>query len=102
MTHNSKIAAPARRKKSDATPLLLPCPFCGGKAEAKIDRYSGGWVVECTNVQPTAGPMMDGCEVSPRTLPCTTRASAIKAWTRRAEDHPLSANFSALALSRTG
>jgi hypothetical protein len=90
MTRNPKITLPAREKKSDAEPLLLPCPFCGGRAEANPDKWSGdGWIVECTNIQTTAGPVTSGCDVSPRTLPCTTRAAAIKAWNVRARG-PLS------------
>ncbi len=82
MTHNSKITPSASQKKTDAA--LLPCPFCGGRAEAKTDTWSGdGWIVECTNVQPAAGPT-SGCDVSPRTLPRTTRAAAVKAWNVRA------------------
>jgi hypothetical protein len=83
MTQKTNNAGADHKKKSEA--LLLPCPFCGGNAEAKTDTSSGdGWIVECMNMQPAAGPVTSGCEVSPRTLPCTTRAAAVKAWNVRA------------------
>ena len=37
---------------------LLPCPFCGGEAEA-VHEIDGFWSVECTK----CGALVDGIEV---------------------------------------
>ena len=53
------------------TTELLPCPFCGGKAE--IERGAVLWAVTC----PCASHVFYGCESS--------RDKTIEAWNRRAE-----------------
>ena len=52
---------------------LLPCPFCGGKAEV-VTGLIGGYNVACMRVD---------CDLSPITRGCATEAEAITAWNTR-------------------
>lgn len=53
---------------------LLPCPFCGGKAE--INHWRGEWWVSCEN---------DNCPVMAETLEGTSETEVIAAWNTRHE-----------------
>jgi hypothetical protein len=64
---------------------LLPCPFCGGKAEIKDARkflvvskfsYIIPYSVGCSNKK---------CDVKPYTEYSSTEQEAIDAWNRRAD-----------------
>ena len=51
---------------------LLPCPFCGGEAEA-VHEIDGFWTVECVK----CGALVDG----------------IEAWNTRADDYKQAAEY---------
>ena len=56
---------------------LLPCPFCGGKAE--LQGNSGVYYVECAK----CGAMSTTVDEEQEESPCD---SAVAAWNRRAEN----------------
>lgn len=56
-------------------PDLLPCPFCGEKANVKKDDLLGGWVAFCANKE---------CMMQVRTKRFETELEAVEEWNRRA------------------
>lgn len=55
---------------------LKPCPFCGGKAILKKNRYSSGYYVTCLSHK---------CSMIVATCQRETKEEAAEAWNRRAE-----------------
>lgn len=59
---------------------LKPCPFCGGEAIVRKERYvtiEEKWIVECNS--PT-------CVCKPKTIVYPSQESAVNAWNRRSND----------------
>ena len=66
-----------RRRWREMAEKLMPCPFCGGKAELIIApgyfKPKSGWLVKCRN----------GCC---NQMPYRSDQGAIEAWNRRVKD----------------
>lgn len=58
---------------------LKPCPFCGGKAQAKPSGFRNCSIVECSECLATTAHII-------REQWPDARAAAIAAWNRRAEE----------------
>lgn len=54
---------------------LLPCPFCGGEAEA-VHEINGFWTVECVK----CGALVDGIEAWNTRYHSEFEKTVIKAW----------------------
>ena len=58
---------------------ILPCPFCGSKAEVVHHDWHGEYSVECTGCRASMGLMDDG--ETHRAM--DTEVEAVKAWNKR-------------------
>lgn len=59
---------------------LLPCPFCGSKAERKTLTHAYGhtmYYVQCSN---------EKCAINPTTVAYKTKGADIRAWNTRAKE----------------
>ena len=65
---------------------LMPCPFCGGKAELQI--YYGRYRVRCWQSVPT-------CMTPVKTMGYLTPEEAIKAWNTRSAESKVLENIRA-------
>lgn len=60
---------------------LKPCPFCGGRAQMRLDHdHSTAWLVECLT--------KPSCPIHDREIYGLTKSAAISSWNTRLETSP--------------